>query len=945
MSSSSPHAQSQPRSPQSQSQAEAQRHDPPGGAPIAMPTNCHQPTNNHAAAALAKSQTARSPISPAPVAAPVAVSPQRTGQNVKSPQSSSMALASFYGMAGEGGGGSTNVSPAPPSNARTPDSASHASAASAYYAAAASSGNAVVSPKSPNQPSSAPQKQPSSILASIASKFDSSARLNLLDRPSRVLVREGYLQRQATFKNVDRYCYLFDDVFIVTEPVLTKHASAGAMSSDDSVGPFSPRLTMKQIVWLRDATISFCKKDHIFIIDHPGKSLWFECGSSEEAREWKEDVERCIEQAKLHSLPSAASSSASASSSKRTLKKQSRTIWDAIDNMDEQHLLYVLSERGEDPNQVDEDGRTPLHRCADNGFTDGVTLLLAHDARIDVKDNDGKTPLHIAALNDQYALLLFLLASRPNLSDESMLDANGRTALWDLMLGPYRCGDAHSNEHTHQQQQALTSPLSKRGHLKRQWSTNQQQQQTSPSGDRRGSFSGLHHSDSDKSSDSDEYDDDDDDGEADAPSPSQSSQSLRSLHSRRRRAWKNLCECLQVMIETCRIDMEQKDKTGKTLLMHLASIHSYESLELLLSKGASLSSIDDAGRTPLHYAVSPLLSHGSAEESDLGDILRCVRALLQAGMSPNLRDHAGNTPLHLTRSLPIAGCLVVHGARLDVKNEAGMKASCYFEEQANRGADLADALNSLQEARNQFLSRPDTYLHESDDIDANTWLNDDLSDACLLCGGKFSITQRRHHCRRCGLLICGSCSTKKFSIPRKRGEEGLRACDGCYNQMAHQYLKTARVQRRERMRRRQEEEQVARDRAAVIQGFEASHESFLRMQAAEEERIAAKLRRIEEAKAHPDKPRSPPPKSTKRSAASSSSSSSSSASARDRDVKLLSSQASSGHQKAQENRRLALERGERLAQMEDKAQRMEADAENFASLAKKLKEKQKSTWF
>jgi hypothetical protein len=46
-----------------------------------------------------------------------------------------------------------------------------------------------------------------------------------------------------------------------------------------------------------------------------------------------------------------------------------------------------------------------------------------------------------------------------------------------------------------------------------------------------------------------------------------------------------------------------------------------------------------------------------------------------------------------------------------------------------------------------------------------------------------------------------------------------------------------------------------------------------------------------------------------------------------------------------QNRQLALERGEKLGMMEDKAARMEADAENFASMAKALKEKHKNSWW
>lgn len=39
---------------------------------------------------------------------------------------------------------------------------------------------------------------------------------------------------------------------------------------------------------------------------------------------------------------------------------------------------------------------------------------------------------------------------------------------------------------------------------------------------------------------------------------------------------------------------------------------------------------------------------------------------------------------------------------------------------------------------------------------------------------------RRHHCRRCGRLVCGSCSTKKMVVEGCR-ENPTRVCDQCYS--------------------------------------------------------------------------------------------------------------------------------------------------------------------
>ncbi|KAM0793137.1 hypothetical protein ACM66B_000613 [Microbotryomycetes sp. NB124-2] len=41
---------------------------------------------------------------------------------------------------------------------------------------------------------------------------------------------------------------------------------------------------------------------------------------------------------------------------------------------------------------------------------------------------------------------------------------------------------------------------------------------------------------------------------------------------------------------------------------------------------------------------------------------------------------------------------------------------------------------------------------------AATWEADDSAKACRRCGRKFSFFLRKHHCRRCGLLVCSYCS-------------------------------------------------------------------------------------------------------------------------------------------------------------------------------------------
>lgn len=37
---------------------------------------------------------------------------------------------------------------------------------------------------------------------------------------------------------------------------------------------------------------------------------------------------------------------------------------------------------------------------------------------------------------------------------------------------------------------------------------------------------------------------------------------------------------------------------------------------------------------------------------------------------------------------------------------------------------------------------------------ADHWLRDDTAETCTKCRVKFSLTERRHHCRNCGHVFC-----------------------------------------------------------------------------------------------------------------------------------------------------------------------------------------------
>ncbi|XP_040414249.1 zinc finger FYVE domain-containing protein 26 isoform X1 [Cygnus olor] len=68
------------------------------------------------------------------------------------------------------------------------------------------------------------------------------------------------------------------------------------------------------------------------------------------------------------------------------------------------------------------------------------------------------------------------------------------------------------------------------------------------------------------------------------------------------------------------------------------------------------------------------------------------------------------------------------------------------------------------------------------------WIPDDTETICMVCKSeRFTMFNRRHHCRRCGRLVCSSCSTKKMAVEACR-ENPARVCDQCYSYYNRDHL-------------------------------------------------------------------------------------------------------------------------------------------------------------
>jgi ankyrin repeat protein len=239
--------------------------------------------------------------------------------------------------------------------------------------------------------------------------------------------------------------------------------------------------------------------------------------------------------------------------------------------------------------------------------------------------------------------------------------------------------------------------------------------------------------------------------------------------------------------------------TGETAL-HLSAAFP-EVVRILISSGADLEDRDAAGLTPLHHAAiasSPLaacrvlLEAGcrvntaeylfkqtplhrlcecrGAHACDDRERLETLFLLVSFGATLNAQDKHGNTPLHLAAfggGADLALALVASGASPNTPNADGL---CALSART-AASDPHDARPLVsKELRSSMLARIAQPL---------PWLPDQMSDVCQICVATFNASNRRHHCRHCGRILCGDCSPHKALVPKFGISKPTRICKEC----------------------------------------------------------------------------------------------------------------------------------------------------------------------
>ncbi|XP_011690977.1 PREDICTED: hepatocyte growth factor-regulated tyrosine kinase substrate [Wasmannia auropunctata] len=128
---------------------------------------------------------------------------------------------------------------------------------------------------------------------------------------------------------------------------------------------------------------------------------------------------------------------------------------------------------------------------------------------------------------------------------------------------------------------------------------------------------------------------------------------------------------------------------------------------------------------------------------------------------------------------------------------------------------VQDTLNIMKAEGYQF-----PVLKESDAMfradTAPAWAD---GEVCHRCRVTFGMVQRKHHCRACGQVFCGQCSSRASTLPKFGIEKEVRVCEACYEQVNRpsttqtkdtdlpaEYLKSTLAQQQQVPARKTEEE-------------------------------------------------------------------------------------------------------------------------------------------
>ncbi|CAG9860048.1 unnamed protein product [Phyllotreta striolata] len=190
-----------------------------------------------------------------------------------------------------------------------------------------------------------------------------------------------------------------------------------------------------------------------------------------------------------------------------------------------------------------------------------------------------------------------------------------------------------------------------------------------------------------------------------------------------------------------------------------------------------------------------------------------------------------------------------------------------FRKNPKHGA-LKDLMNTMKlEGRKFPVLRESDAMFSSDT--APEWAD---GDVCHRCRVQFGMLQRKHHCRACGQVFCGLCTSKTSTLPKYGIEKEVRVCDACYDEimkpssasksrgssetdLPEEYLKSSLAQQKQDPPKKSEEELREEEE---LQLALALSQSEAEAKEKEKNRSTSAIYSVKADPMHVERPQSPP---------------------------------------------------------------------------------------
>ncbi|CAG5119577.1 unnamed protein product [Candidula unifasciata] len=136
--------------------------------------------------------------------------------------------------------------------------------------------------------------------------------------------------------------------------------------------------------------------------------------------------------------------------------------------------------------------------------------------------------------------------------------------------------------------------------------------------------------------------------------------------------------------------------------------------------------------------------------------------------------------------------LPLEDVKLDNVNDEGnlrngwkiMSPSKSFVVYAATASEKKEWMAHIRKCVNDLLARRG--ISQSTSSDSPVWVPDSEAKTCMHCRkSEFTVVNRKHHCRHCGIVACNACTSRRWLLPQQSSKP-IRVCLTCYHKLAQE---------------------------------------------------------------------------------------------------------------------------------------------------------------